>query len=132
MNIFEQFGSDTSLERSGVWVDIGTAKFKLARAGGANDDFLKLVRKRMAPFKRAIEAGSLDEGFAKKIQREVFAETVVLGWKNVFGPDGEIPYSRENCIDLLEKLPNLMTELQRLADTFETFRQENLEADAKN
>lgn len=131
-NVYETFGSSEDLEKDGVWVDIEGMKFKIARAGGGNTEFAKILRKKVSPFKRAIESDKLPEVQAKKLMREVFVDTVLKGWENVNGPDGPIVYSRENALKLMEDLPNLQMEIQRKADMFETFQKEVTESEEKN
>ena len=132
-SVFAQYGSDESLETSGTWFTINEMRFKLARAGGSNIEFLKLVRKRTAPYKRALAAGSIEEKFAREIIAGCFAETVLLDWEGVYGDDEQaIPFSKETAKDLLAKLPNLFNELRDFADNWENFKAEDLEADRKN
>lgn len=131
-DVFKTFGSDASLEQSGVWVEIEGKRFKIARAGGSNLEFAKAMRKKIGPFQRAIQNDRMDEIIARKLVREVFVDTVLKNWEGVEGPDGPIPYSKENALMLLEKLPNLMFLLQQKAEQFETFQQEEIEDDAKN
>jgi hypothetical protein len=132
INIFDVYRSESDLEKGGVWVELSGMRFKLARIGGANEGFLKLVRKRLSPYRRALDSGALDETFARGIMAGVIAESVLLDWEGVSGPDGPIAYSKEAATDLLTKLPNLMFDLREQAEKFETFRADSLEQDAKN
>lgn len=133
LSAYAQFESDKDKEAQGSWVQIGTMKFKIARAGGANEAFLKEVARRFKPLQAAINNDQLPAAMAQKIVVEVFADTIVLDWQDVAGRDGqELPYSKENCVVLLTDLPNLFAELQRESQNASNFSREQLEAAAGN
>ena len=65
--------------------------------------------------------------------REVYAETIVLGWDNVQDAEGnDLAFSKENVIKLFTDLPELFEDVQNAASTQALFRQETLEQEAKN
>lgn len=131
--LYSAFGSDKGRERDGAWVDIGPARFKLARAGGANVVFGRAVMQATKPYRRFLEKGDMDPEVADRIMVKVYAETIVLDWEGVDGADGQpVPYSREACVKLLTDLPNLFQEIQREAAAYHTFAQEGLEKSAGN
>lgn len=133
ISAYDQFDSDASLESSGVWVTVGTMEFKLARAGGDNDDFVKAVTKNFKPFQAAIAADTMPKQMAQDLVIEVFADTIVKDWRNVFGRDKQpIPYTKDNVKALLKDLPNLFMALQSEAQKISNFRKANLEAAAGN
>jgi hypothetical protein len=137
--IFALFGTDQNLEKTGVNIDYSIdangdpIRFVIARAGGANMRFASVLEAKTKPYKRQIQNGMIDPEIAEKIMREVYAETVVLGWENVSDSDGVvIPFSKENCIKLFEMLPDLYRDIKDLSGQIATFRTEEREADLKN
>ena len=74
----------------------------------------------------------MSEEVGEKVLREVFAETVVLGWNGVTGRDGEqIPYSRENVKKLFEDLPDLFADIRDACALSANFNRDQQEDDAK-
>lgn len=132
-NIYAAFETDADKEASGVFVDIGTFRFKLARAGGANKRYKALVEKRMKPHVRLAEAGLLPDEKATEILAECFSEAVVLDWENVTDRDDfPIPFSPSACKKLLLDLPELFDELRTQAQKAANFLRGVREADARD
>lgn len=132
-NLYKKFKTNSKLEIEGIIAEYadGTdapASFKLARAGGGNVNFAKAMERAGRPYRRAILSGNLDAKVAEKMYREVFAETVILGWSNVEGADGPIAFSKDNAVKLLEDLPDLYADLREQANDASLFREEVLEA----
>lgn len=133
ISAYDQFESDRALEQDGVWVQIGTMEFQVARAGGDNDEFIKAASKKFKPFQAAIAADTMPKQLATELVLEVFVTTVLKGWRNVFGRDKvELAFSVENAMKLLTDLPNLFVQLQAEAQRVTNFRKVNLEAAAGN
>ena len=75
----------------------------------------------------------MDNDVADKITKEVYAQTVVLGWENVEDENGEeLEFSVANCIKLFTDLPELWSDIQQQATRASLFRAEILENDSKN
>ncbi len=130
-SVYDLFETETDAEVGGTWIDIGPSKFKLARAGGANENFMKTAAKRLKPFQSAID--SLPRKAADELARGIFIDTVLLDWKDVTDRSGKvIPYSREAATKLFTDLPNLFIALQNEANKMSNFTKSNLEAAAKN
>jgi hypothetical protein len=108
MSIYSSFQTDVAAESDGIVLDFGDYQFTIARAGGANKRFEQALKKRLDRYKRMIEFDALPEATARQAMIEVYAETVVLGWSGITGPDEqEIPFSREACVKLFSDLPGL-------------------------
>lgn len=141
-NLYEQFKTDEQLEKTGVEVDYGEFKVTLARAGGANKKFAKLLEAKTKPFKRAIQTETMDAQKALDILREVYSEAVILKWETkvdgkwktgIETEDGEIiPSTPKNINETLAKLPDLFAEIQDQAGKSAIYRQTIREEDAKN
>lgn len=139
MNLFEQFGTDTTLEKEGVYIEYGRpsdekkVRFKIARAGGANAKYLKVLEQKTKPLRHLIQKDLVGMAESDEIMAEVFAEAVVLGWENVTEKDGTpIPFTRDNCISLFRRLPDLFADIRTQATQSAIFRSAVLESDAKN
>jgi hypothetical protein len=134
MGTYDTFKTSEKHEIEGITLDLDDAgKFKLKRAGGRNVQFIKQFSSRTRPYRRQIQTDTMNEAKARQIMAEVFASTVVLGWENVTGPDGEpLLFSYANCVKLLTDLPELFSEIQATAQDAALFRETVREEDAKN
>lgn len=95
MGLRDGFATSQDRETQGVEVNFGDFSVTLARAGGANKRYSKVLAEKSEPYARAIELGQFDNDTATNLLHEVYAETVVLGWKGegLRGAlvEGEIP-----------------------------------------
>lgn len=139
MSLYTQFETDREIEKTGIVLDYGfnskkqPIQIRIARAGGANERYSKLLELRTKPYRRQIQNETLENAVAEKITKEVYAQTVVLGWTGVEDRDGnEMPFTQENCVKLFTDLPDLWSDVQSQSTRASLFRAEILEADAKN
>lgn len=133
LSAYAQFESDAALEAAGVWRQIGTMEFLIARAGGENEDFLKTAGKRFKPYQAALAAETMPKELARDLVIDVFVDTILKDWRGVFDRDGvELPFSKENAKRLLRDLPNLFAALQAESQKQGNFRRANVEEAAKN
>lgn len=130
---YKMFKTNPELECSGIELNYGDFRITIARAGGANKKFAKAIEKKSRPFKRAIQSDSFDNERAQALLKEVYAETVVLGWDGVTDEKGEpLPFNRENCLKLFNDLPDLFQDIMEQAQKSALFREEIRENDAGN
>jgi hypothetical protein len=137
---FAMFETNEAVEAAGIRLDYGPFYFQVARAGGANTRFRDVLRDRLRPHRRAMATETMNEDLADRIGREVFAETVVLGWgseKHGEGfmldrDGGKIAFSTEAVKELFQRLPELARDVMTQAQSFQLFRTVVAEADAKN
>lgn len=139
MSLYTQFKTDEKIEQEGINVEYGTASngkpitFKVARTGGSNTKYLKLLEARTKPYRRQIQNDTLENKLAEKIFLEVFVDSVLLGWENVEDASGTLlVFNRENAIKVFTDLPDLYNDLREQASKSALFRAEIKEADAKN
>lgn len=151
MNLYSLFKTNPSMETEGIMVEYGTVvrdgqevpvRIKIARAGGGNTAFEKALEKATRPYRKALQNNRMDPEIAAKIYKEVFVDTVLLGWDNVAFPvldasgkvAGEefLPFNRDNALRLLNDLPDLYADLREQALNGNLFREELLEEDLGN
>lgn len=139
MSLYQQFKSDANLEKSGILLEYGfnkagkTIAIRIARAGGGNSAYTKRMEAKVKPYRRQIQTETIDLTVVEKLLREVYAETVVLGWENVDDAEGNpLAYSAANCVKLFEDLPELFKDIQEQSLRSALFRAELLEGAAGN
>lgn len=162
MSMYKQFQTDTNLEKSGVDLDYGDFIVTIARAGGANKKFERVLEAKTKSVKRAIQTETLDNERGKAILRDVYAEAVVLKWsvrvkaddkgkpveplqlvsesdgpsvfvEGIEGPNGDVmEASAANIAATFKALPDLFADIQEQAQKVALFRQAVQEAEAKN
>jgi len=134
MGIYGKFETDETLETEGILLDYGDGvKIRIARAGGSNRACVKAFERVHRKFRRQIQLETLSDEIGARLLREVYADTVVLGWEGVEDRDGNpLAFSRENCLKVLEDLPDLFRDIREAAENAALFRAELRETDAKN
>lgn len=122
-----QFKTDRKAELAGVWKAIGDgAEVLVARAG--NPRHRMASRRAYRPHLAQVRAGTLDAEVSDRIEAEIIAETILLGWKGLQDERGqEIPFSRSAAAQLLTDYPDFRRLVADLADDMEAFRAELLE-----
>ena len=139
MSLYKQFATDKNVERDGVVLSYGKnsknkdINIRIARAGGANIRYAKLLEAAIKPYRRQLQNETMDNGVAEDITMRVYAQSVVLGWEGVEDENGNnMEFTVENCMKLFKDLPDLWADIQSQATRAALFRQDILEADAKN
>ena len=137
--LYSAFKTNDGLETQGVWVDYATggekpARFRIARAGGSNRKYGRILDAKTKPVRRLMEIGALDDVVSDRLHAEVYAESVILGWEDVTDEQGaDLPFTKENCVKLLLDLPDLFRDLRSMATSLALFRAEvDREEDRKN
>lgn len=139
MSLYAKFETDRSLEKTGITLDYGLnskkqpIEIRIARAGGANDAYLKRLEAKAKPHRRSIQHETIEKAQLDGIVKEVYAETIVLGWNGVEDRDGNpMDFNKENVLKLFADLPDLYTDIMEQAQSAALFRVEIREQDAKN
>lgn len=141
--MYAKFATDPNLETRGVIIDYGDFRVTIARAGGTNKKFNRVLSNKTKPYERAIAQGTMDDAEALRLLQEAYAEAVVLLWevktgedtwqRGIESPDGEIlPFNSSNVLATFKALPDLFLDLQGQAQRMALFRKELLEEQAGN
>jgi len=142
-NPYQMFITDGDLETQGVVLNYGKFKVKIARAGGANKKYKKVLLRKLKPYKRQIETETLDEDVSTNIMADIYADSVIIGWgveddkgntvSGIHDMEGNIiPFNKENVVATLLALPELFKDIQAQAEKVAVFKAEELETEAKN
>ncbi len=142
MSSMKQFKTDPDLETGGVEIDYGDFAVRIARAGGANKNYTRILEKKTAPYRRAIESGVLPKERMETILMEVFAESVVLAWfvgegderkPGIEMPDGKVAEATAaNIAAVFKDTPDLFWDLHEQASKIAVFRRAAVEEEGKN
>lgn len=141
MGLRKQFATNSELENDGVWNEFGEEfRIKVARAGVGNANYSKELTRIAA--KHRTNLSMLTPDAERRILHEVYAKTVVKGWETkvddvwISGIDMDedelLPVTVENLMRVFDELPDVYAAITRFADDAATYRQQNLEAIAKN
>lgn len=127
------FQTDTMLESKGVMLDYGDYKITIARAGMGNRKFRGLLATAQKKHRHKIDNDLLDDSINDALMIEIYANSVILGWANVTGPDGRpLAFNRENVIKLMTDLPDMFADIQDQANDASNFRAKDLSDAEKN
>lgn len=134
MNLYKTYKADETTEKDGIDLQYGPdCKIRIARAGGSNARFGKLLGDKLKPYRRQIDNGTMDDAVAAKIMAEVYADCVILSWSGVEDADGKpLSFTKENVVKLLTDLPELFRDIQEQAGKVSNFKAAEREEDAKN
>lgn len=99
---YGSFRSDTAAEQEGVELDYGPFRVTIARAGGANKSYERLLEALTKPYRRAIQLETLDAKISERIMKEALARAVVLNWEVLVGADGNPDSAGETWVQGVE------------------------------
>jgi len=139
MSLYTNFKTDPKLEKDGIVLQYGEnsegkpIEITIARAGGSNQNYLRRMEVKAKPFRRQIQNDTMDRKAMEAIIREVYAETIVIGWTGVEDQDGNpMACTKENVVKLFNDLPDLFGDIQEQAQRSSLFRAYVREDDSKN
>ncbi len=149
MSMYGQLETDKALETKGVEVNYGSFRVTLARAGGANKKYEKVLNARSKPHQRAMKAEMMDGDVAIEIMREVYADSIILHWeakdakgKWQVGIEAKpakgvtklaiVPFTRENVVQAMVDLPELLLWFKEDAEKLSLYLVQVLEDAVKN
>lgn len=134
MTLYRDYKTDPEVEQNGVWFPYGEdVKILLARAGGANKKFQRCGDKAATKYKRELDMNRLPAEEANQAVVEMYADSVVMDWKNVTDENDEsLAFNRENVIKVLTDLPDLFRRVQEDAQNMQVYKEYRDGEDSKN
>lgn len=132
-NAYEMFSTDPKLEKDGIVLDYGEYQITIARAGSNNRKYRSLLSTVQKKHRHQIDNDLLDDGINDALMIEIYADSIILGWTNMTGPDGNaLPFNRANVIKLMTDLPDLFINISEQANDAGNFRAKELADAEKN
>lgn len=135
MSIFKAFETDPALVERGFWADFGEdgGEWLLAFAGVSNKPYQILFEKKMRPYRVVSDDNAPMSDRARKVMQDVWAEIIVLDWKNVKGDDEQpIEFSKENVLMVWDRAPAMWQRIIRVATDHNNFLKSALDGARKN
>lgn len=142
---YKLFSNEKATEQAGILINYGDFRLRIARAGGGNQRFRRLLQAKLKPYRHQIDNDTLSDTVSEALLREAYAEAVILGWESKVGegetekwepwletPEGKIEFSPEACVKVLTDLPDLFRDIQTMAGKAANFRRSEEEEDVKN
>jgi len=149
-SIYELYKTDSTLEKQGkpfLFAD-GNLRVTLARAGGGNQRYEKILTANAKPYRRAIQAELISPDKAQEILMATYAEAIVQKWETLItqddgmgdfkegilleGMEGLQPVNIANIVKLFKTLPELFREVQEEANKLSNYQTYEREEDVKN
>ena len=119
--------TDTSREATGAWVDyLDGAKLLIAR--NTNPKYTAFLAKEYEKNRASLSKGARSGGndIADAIMVNALSQFILLDWKGFEDDAGRsVPYSVETAKEYL-KVRDFRQDVERLSDTFELFRKEEV------
>lgn len=132
MDIHDSFAVNDTLVNQGTWIPFDSkSSFLIARTG--NKEYRKLFSSLYKRHKLALKTkGDAAEALAEKIQIELFAKTILLGWRGeVKLQKVDIPYNTDNAMKVLA-IAGFMEWVVEQSGDMEAFKAVQDEEDEKN
>jgi hypothetical protein len=134
MSMYKQFKTDEQLETEGVVVNYGDFRVTLARAGGGNKQFAKVLESMTRQHQKAIQMQTLSNEQADEILKTVYARTVIRNWEvlvdgawmqGIENPEKgapPLPFTEANTVAALTVLPEMFKDFKVQAESYAMFR----------
>lgn len=154
MSLRKAFQTSPKLETEGVYLEIGNTRIRLARAGGANQQYNLAMTKVLKENKRAIDLDLLSDEKGKELLYAAYAEFIVMSWDTNLndgkrddwgkplpvewtpGIDddkgGVIEASFENIVATFREMFDLFIECKNFAENMQWYRQSIIDGVVKN
>lgn len=149
MNLYSTFAANKNAEKEGIILQYGKGtRIRVARAGGSNEKFTKVLQTLTKPYKRAIQNDTVDPEIVEDIMMRAYCRAVIKSWETNTNPDkdGEpiwtpgieskdgdlLDVTEENIVMTFMNLKDLWEDIKEQSNKFALFRQEINEVDSKN
>ena len=133
MNPYKMFETSSEAEQEGLELNYGSFSIWVARSGGANQKYNKIMEALTKPHLFSIKNETITPEMVKSIRVEAHAKAVVLRWKGVTDREGnEMEFSVENCIKLFTDLDDLFEDVSEQAGKAGLFRKDIIDLTVGN
>lgn len=106
------YKADESLEKSGVWFKLNEkTAFLVKPVNLQNHQYRRAHAIHFKPFKRQIEAGTLDPKKEQEILAKLFVEACLVDWKGVVIDGADTKFSKDIALEFFAHLPELFQTL---------------------
>lgn len=107
----------------GSWLNFpGGRRFRVKRAGGANKKFTRAFNAATRPYKRQMDAGTMDDDLGDEIMRDLYARTIIMDWEGIKDAEGnDVPFTQDNVKAFFAQFPELFNEVVKLSNDLNTF-----------
>lgn len=106
MNVL--FGEDETAVERGIWVSHANGpQFRICAATDSNPQYVRVKERVLKPHRRALSHDAMDEKRASDLLMQVYAECVIVDWKDVFLDGKRVPFSKKECLRMLKLFPKL-------------------------
>jgi len=133
MGMYDVFKTDEVAEREGIIIDYTSFRVTIARAGGANKKYKRMLDQATKPHERLIQLGSFSNEQAEDLLKAVYAKSVIKDWETkvddkwlvgLENPDGGelLPVTVANILTVFELLPDLYIDLRDQAQKSALYR----------
>lgn len=135
---FSSAAPNQDTERNGVWRTWSngthTVEFLLARAGGSNLAFRTRAEELTRVYRRSgVDLAQLPTPKQDEINRELYADTVVRGWKSsAFGGLNRENFTKENLVHMFTVVPDTLAFAIGEATSAQNYLNETLSGEAGN
>lgn len=139
--LHKQFQTDKNSEENGIWLrypdpdapDAPPVEIRVARAGNSNAKYLASLDRETRGDRHRIEKKTMPLAESREVMIRVYADSVVLEWRNVTSADGKpMACTRENVIKLFKELPDFFDDIREQAENADLYRAHLRTADAGN
>jgi len=141
VNPYAMFMTEVDMEVSGVWLDYGSFRVKIARSGGKNTMYSKIFAQVAGKYKN-VSVKALGREKVDALYAKVYARAVIKAWEvkdehddwksglHILGADGTVsikPMNVDNIIAVLTSLPDLFSDIMSQSGEIATFQKEEEE-----
>jgi hypothetical protein len=125
-NIYSIFETNEDEEVNGKWFTVvEDFKVKLARAGDANPEYMRLLVKMQKdnPKNPITDELAVSDEVQLELIKELYARAVVKDWEGITDKEGnEIPYSVENCMKLFRELREFYRFVKTASSDYQNYK----------
>ena len=130
MDLKKDYGTDRDLVKEGVWVPFDDCSILIAYANDANTNYEKAIARYTGPHQKKIQSNkAMRRAENRKVINEAivaaYADSVVLGWKNLQLGGKDLEYSKATCKEILLDFPEFFAEIREFALEFSNFQSED-------